>query len=250
MKFNPGKNQHNWNAVYINGTWGLVDADWAAREIIKKLWKLRYRLDEHFFLPDPHHFICDHFPDEDQWQLLERPIALEEFENMPHILPDFFKYGLEFVSHRTVIIYGRGEINVRLRYVANKWAEDFNFRLQFESNEEEEYKGTKLNRYGMQESVGGIVNFRLRLPVEGSYILTIYAKEDTPENKENVYHPVCEYKIVQEEVSVTEPTPFPPCAYLNWGTGTFFSRYGLATYQKTRTEEQSYRLLFPNRCNS
>lgn len=66
MKFNPGKNQHNWNAVYINGTWGLVDADWAAREIIKKLWKLRYRLDEHFFLPDPHHFICDHFPDEDQ----------------------------------------------------------------------------------------------------------------------------------------------------------------------------------------
>uniref|UniRef100_A0A8W8JJ74 Transglutaminase-like domain-containing protein n=1 Tax=Magallana gigas TaxID=29159 RepID=A0A8W8JJ74_MAGGI len=233
MKFNPGKNQHNWNAVYINGTWGLVDADWAAREIIKKLWKLRYRLDEHFFLPDPHHFICDHFPDEDQWQLLERPIALEEFENMPHILPDFFKYGLEFVSHRTVIIYGRGEINIRLRYVANKWAEEFNFRLQFESNEEEEYKGTKLNRYGMQESVGGIVNFRLRLPVEGSYILTIYAKEDTPENKENVYHPVCEYKIVQEEVSVTEPTPFPPCAYLNWGTGTFFSRYGLATYQKT-----------------
>lgn len=169
---------------------------------------------------------------------------------MPHILPDFFKHGLEFVSHRTVIIYGRGEINVRLRYVANKWAEDFNFRLQFESNEEEEYKGTKLNRYGMQENVGGIVNFRLRLPVEGSYILTIYAKEDTPENKENVYHPVCEYKIVQEEVSVTEPTPFPPCAYLNWGTGTFFSRYGLATYQKTRTEEQSYRLLFPNRCNS
>ncbi|XP_052710850.1 hillarin-like [Crassostrea angulata] len=229
MTFNSDKDKHSWNAVYINGTWGLVDAQWAAREVIKKIRKLHYRLDEYYFLPDPHHFNCNHFPDDDQWQLLERPITLEEFENMPHIKYHFFKYGLQFLSHHSVIIYGRGEVNVRLGYPANKVAVNFDFRLEFESDEEEEYKGTKLIRYGMQESIEGIVSFRFRLPAKGSYVLIIYASE----KKDNVYDQVCEYKIVQKEVSVTEPLPFPPCASQNWGPSTDFYRYGLDTYQKT-----------------
>ncbi|KAK3094774.1 hypothetical protein FSP39_006071 [Pinctada imbricata] len=85
----------------------------------------------------------------------------------------------------------------------------------------------------MQESVGGIASFRLRLPEKNSYILYIYAKEDTPENKDNVYAQVCEYKIVQEECCSPPPEPFPPCAYLNWGPGTSFFKYRLATYQQT-----------------
>ena len=151
---------------------------------------------------------------------------------MPHMKPQFFKYGLEFVSHRTAVINGRGEVNVRLRYLANKLSVAFNFTVQYE-NGDEEYRGVKLNRYGMQESVGGIASFRLRLPERGSYILYIYAKEDTPENKDNVYAQVCEYKIVQEEVASPTPEPFPPCAYLNWGPGSAFFKYCLATYQQT-----------------
>lgn len=206
MKFNPATDKHTWNAVYINGTWGLVDANWGARSVLQKRGNFKYQLNEHFFLPDPHHFICEHFPENDQWQLLDRPVTLEEFENMPHTKPDFFKYGLEFVSHDTVIIYGQGEINVRLRYPANKVALNFNFRLKLESSEEEEYKGTKLIRYGMQESIEGIVSFRFRLPAKGSYVLIIYASE----KKDNVCDQVCEYKMVQEEVSVTEPPPSHP----------------------------------------
>lgn len=232
MKFNQDTDKHSWNAVYINGTWGLVDADWAARGIIKKLRKLHYRLDEHYFLPDSHHFICAHFPNDKQWQLLERPITLDEFENMPHIKPEFFTYGLEIVSHHSVIIYGQGEVNIRLRYPALKQKLDFDFILQFESGEEEEYKGTKLNRYGMQESVEGIASFRFRLPIKESYILSIYVKEYKPENIVSL-HEVCEYKIVQEEVSITELHPFPPCTYLNWGPSSYFYRYGLTTNQQT-----------------
>lgn len=171
MKFNPATDKHTWNAVYINGIWGLVDVNWGARSVLQKRGNFKYQLDEHFFLPDPHHFICEHFPENDQWQLLDRPVTLEEFENMPHTKPEFFKYGLEFVSHDTVIIYGQGEINVRLRYPANKVALNFNFRLKVESSEEEEYKGTKLIRYGMQGSIEGIVSLRFRLPAKGSYIL-------------------------------------------------------------------------------
>lgn len=232
MKLYPGTFQHSWNAVYIYKTWCLVDADWGARKYINKLRQLHYQLDEHYFLLDPHHFISNHFPDDQQWQLLDKPKTLEEFENMPHIKPRFFKYGLEFVNHRTAVIYGQGEMNVRLSYPANKVAVDFDFSVEFDDGEEE-YKGTKLSRYGMQESGEGIVSFRLRLPVKGSYILIIYAEEYTSKNKNNVYSQVCEYKIVQEEVSVTEPPPFPPCVSLKWGLRMSFCKYGLSTDQQT-----------------
>ncbi|XP_052771924.1 uncharacterized protein LOC128211311 [Mya arenaria] len=237
QKFQPGTNQHSWNAVYIYGTWCVVDAHWAARRIIGKqasTEEFHYQLDEYFFLTEPAQLIFTHFPDDPKWQLLERTVSLEEFENMPHMKPQFFKYGLEFVSHRTAVVYGRGEISIRLRYPAHRLVVAFNFSIQFE-NGDEEYKGVKLNRYGMQESVGGVASFRLRLPQKGAYILYIYAKEDTPENKDNVYAQVCEYKIEQEEVNKPEPEPLPPCAYLNWGPGAAFFRYGLATYQQTAT---------------
>lgn len=237
QKFQPGSNQHSWNAVYIYGTWCLIDAHWAARRIIGKqatTEEFHYQLDEYFFLTEPAQLIFTHFPDDPKWQLLERQVTLEEFENMPHMKPQFFKYGLEFVSHRTAVVYGRGEINIRLRYPAHRLVVAFNFTIQKE-NGDEEYRGVKLNRYGMQESVGGVASFRLRLPEKGSYILYIYAKEDTPENKDNVYAQVCEFKIVQEEVNAPQPEPFPPCAYLNWGPGAAFFRYGLATYQQTAT---------------
>ncbi|ESO90318.1 hypothetical protein LOTGIDRAFT_218011 [Lottia gigantea] len=238
MKFKPGTNQHSWNAVYIYGTWCLIDAHWAARRIIGKQAQTQsseefhYQLDEYFFLPDPHQLIYTHFPDEAKWQLIEQPKTLEEFENLPHMKPQFFKYHLEFVTHKTSVIYSRGEINIRLRYFDLKSAVTFNFTICFE-NGEEEYRGVKLNRYGMQESVGNISSFRLRLPIKGSYILYIYAKEDTPENKDNVYAQVCEYKIVQEEALNPAPEAFPPCSYLNWGPGPSFNRYGLTTYQQT-----------------
>lgn len=223
--------------MYIYGTWCLVDCHWAARRIIGKQTtheEFHYQLDEYFFLPDPHQLIYTHFPEDTKWQLLERQVTLDEFESMPHMKPQFFKYGLEFVSHRTAVIYGRGEVNIRLRYPAHRIVVAFNFTIQYE-NGDEEYRGTKLNKYGMQESVGGIASFRLRLPEKGSYIIYIYAKEDTQENKDNVYAQVCEFKIVQEEVTSPPPQPFPPCAYLNWGPGTAFFKYGLQTYQTTAT---------------
>uniref|UniRef100_A0A0B7AF40 Transglutaminase-like domain-containing protein n=1 Tax=Arion vulgaris TaxID=1028688 RepID=A0A0B7AF40_9EUPU len=237
QKFTPGTNQHSWNAVYIYGTWCLIDAHWAARRIIGKQATnedFHYQLDEYFFLPDPHQLIYTHFPDDPQWQLLERQITLQEFESMPHMKPQFFKYGLEFVTHRTGVIHSRGELHIRLRYPADKIAVAFNFTIQFEDGNEE-YNGVKLNRFGLQESSGRIASFSLRLPVQGSYILYIYAKEDTPENKDNVYAQVCEYKVEQEHVPLPTPEPYPPCSYLNWGAGSSFYRYNLSTYQQTAT---------------
>ena len=62
-------------------------------------------IDEHFFLTDPEEFSFSHFPnlendpDYQQWQLLEEPITLEQFNSSPHLSPMFFDLGLELVDN-------------------------------------------------------------------------------------------------------------------------------------------------------
>jgi transglutaminase/protease-like cytokinesis protein 3 len=53
--------RHAWNAVKIDGSWGLVD------------------ITRHSFLAPPQEFLARHFPDDPGWQLLEKPVKYEEW---------------------------------------------------------------------------------------------------------------------------------------------------------------------------
>lgn len=59
---------------------------------------LRYEYDDHYFLTDPREFIFEFYPLQHDWQLLKRPITLQEFEQMPFVRSLFFRYGLYFPS--------------------------------------------------------------------------------------------------------------------------------------------------------
>jgi len=65
---------------------------------------VRYELDEYYFMPAPSQLVFTHFPDDPDWQLLERPIDLEEFESLVPLKPTFFKYGLHLLSHTNGVI--------------------------------------------------------------------------------------------------------------------------------------------------
>jgi transglutaminase/protease-like cytokinesis protein 3 len=52
---------HAWNAVMIDGSWGLVD------------------LTRGSFLRPPQEFLAHHFPNEPQWQLLDKPLTYQEW---------------------------------------------------------------------------------------------------------------------------------------------------------------------------
>lgn len=53
--------RHAWNAVKIDGQWGLVD------------------ITRHTFLATPQEFLARHFPDNPGWQLLDKPLTYEEW---------------------------------------------------------------------------------------------------------------------------------------------------------------------------
>ena len=71
---------HAWNAVNINGKWLLVDTTWGSGgnwlpDTYEKILNLKYLFGK------PDYFILNHFPSDEKWQLLEKPITKDEFSS-------------------------------------------------------------------------------------------------------------------------------------------------------------------------
>ncbi|KAK3095037.1 hypothetical protein FSP39_009493 [Pinctada imbricata] len=226
----PGSNHHTWNVVLIGGVWHFVDTRFARRPVISNLTnssKVQYELDDHFFMTNPEQFIYTHFPDDPQWQLLDPHVTMEEFCNMPVMTPHFFALGLDVCSHRKADVVSKGETEIVLKYPHQKV---FHFTFSVHAgNGSEDFQGTKLNRYGMLEAHNGFVTFRLRLPNVDSYAFFVYAKEEMTTKSDSMFAQVCEYRIIQENVSSPPSIPYPPCAYQSWGPGVAFHQFGLKT---------------------
>ncbi|MFP4362491.1 MAG: transglutaminase domain-containing protein [Spirochaetia bacterium] len=82
---------HAWNAVRIDGEWYLLDSTWGAGHVNGRRFVRRYN--EFYFLTPPEEFIFTHLPTDPQWQLLDDPLTLNEFENQVYVRPEIFVYG-------------------------------------------------------------------------------------------------------------------------------------------------------------
>lgn len=83
---------HAWNAIKLDGKWHLCDSTWGAGYIRDKTYVKRFT--EYFFLTPPEQMIFSHFPEEEKWQLLEKPMTLETFEKQPYVDLYLFRLGL------------------------------------------------------------------------------------------------------------------------------------------------------------
>lgn len=102
---------HAWNAVKIGGKWGLVDSAWGAGHVNDE-GRFVPRFTDHYFLTPPDEFICDHFPDDPRWQLLERPISPAEYLSRAHMKTPFFEQGLWLMSHSSARIEAGSSLEV------------------------------------------------------------------------------------------------------------------------------------------
>ncbi len=69
------RNNHAWNVVEINHHWYLIDFTWGTGHLNQQNTFER-QLNCFYFLARPQQIICDHFPEEDKWQLLRTPIKM------------------------------------------------------------------------------------------------------------------------------------------------------------------------------
>lgn len=76
---------HAWNALRINDSWLIVDSTWAKQ--------FETNVPDFYFDISPENAIITHYPSENKWQLLEKPMSLEEFNNSQYIDPLYFLTG-------------------------------------------------------------------------------------------------------------------------------------------------------------
>ena len=88
------KPNHAWNAVKLNNQWKLVDVTWGSGYIEAVNDSLVYKknLNLGYIFTKPDGFIIKHFPEDSKWQLLDKPISMDEFyskemdEKIEHII--------------------------------------------------------------------------------------------------------------------------------------------------------------------
>jgi len=104
---------HAWNAVKIGGRWRLVDPTWGAGHIDEVEGFVR-QFDDYYFLTPPEEFIYTHLPDDPRWQLLERPLSEEEYEDLVYVKPPFFRSDMKILSHLEGVISTEDQVKIGL----------------------------------------------------------------------------------------------------------------------------------------
>ncbi|KAL4236037.1 hypothetical protein ACF0H5_004423 [Mactra antiquata] len=273
MRIQPEMFQNTWNAVLIDGDWRLVQCNWGARHLVlnkdrkrggsagkskengvngedktktddksgKSKDKIRYQYDEHYFLTDPDQFIQEFWPKEKEWQLLEAPISLDEFEALPFVRSVFFHFGMRFDRTMPAVIETneRGGADIRIR-IPETYENDlvFYYQLRFADTErklEATYRGANLERFVFQTTLDNTAMFSIHVPTTGEYYFEIFANKIDNSNKiganDDTISPfrlkcACKFKIRCKSLK-GKMHPLPDCAAGEWGPKKATRHFGL-----------------------
>ncbi|XP_013389753.1 uncharacterized protein LOC106158364 isoform X2 [Lingula anatina] len=142
----PDKMRGQWNAVYVEDEWHLVDVFWASTCVVgqgKSEWQLlendgrairneeeeeedqlaeeeiKHWTNEFYFLTDPSALIYTHLPDDANWQLLSDPISFQDFEKAVYLRERFFEMDLSMndrSQRQCVLQTTEGEISIEFSF--------------------------------------------------------------------------------------------------------------------------------------
>lgn len=208
------KSDHLWNVVLLGGQWFLLDACWGAGRVDMEHESFVKRFDDFYFLTDPEEFIDSHFPDEERWQLLDSPIAIEEFERRVFKTSAFFTMGLRLIQpHHCHIVTDDGEANVSLGFSRPT---TFTYELTphqdlLHSGLSEQKESTKAS-FGLLTVSHRSMKLQLLPPASGSYDVKVFAR---PEAATTPLMWVCSFTVECPVPRAMEEIPENP--FLSWG---------------------------------
>lgn len=108
---------HAWNAVKIGEDWRLVDATWGAGFVDDDTERFVQRFTPAFFFTSPSLFLLNHLPDDEKWQLLEKPVSKVEFNEQPMVNFTIEAFPLEaFSPENGKIVPTDGKAEIRLKF--------------------------------------------------------------------------------------------------------------------------------------
>ncbi|XP_022241908.1 kyphoscoliosis peptidase-like [Limulus polyphemus] len=228
-QFNPGEDvMHAWNAIFIFGAWRLIDTTWGTG-YLDHTGKFQRKMKEYFFLTDPEDLIWSHFPYSEmednyssefmffRWQLLDKPITLEQFNTLPKVTPFFLQYNLKIRSCVQNPVLCKVQTEVKL-------GAHEPVRYKFKMYPAEELENSSFNKYVFCQLKEDrlIGSFVIIPPIEGRYYLKVYAKPENDTSEDASLHAVVIFLI--ECVRAKKYIQPYPLNEVPWGpTQSFFN---------------------------
>ena len=68
-----------WNAVFVDGSWRLLDPFWGSC-VKNQEGHVTSNTSDWFLFTEPKQFLYSHLPEKPEWQLVEQPISKHDFE--------------------------------------------------------------------------------------------------------------------------------------------------------------------------
>jgi len=197
-----------------------------AKDVKKHGREINYEYNESYFLTNPEHFIYSHFPREPEWQLLARPVSLEEFTQMAKLDSHFFEYQLRLKSHkRCVETAPDGCIKIDLEIPPDAVYE-FMYRLWMSTKENKDastYKDKELKPFVFMEVHDGTLSCTIELPVSGRFKLELFCNDKI---MSDTYFPVCTY-VINAEKAKNDARHYPANSRPQWGPSHDLEAVGL-----------------------
>lgn len=239
-----------WNAVFIKGEWRFIDAFWSSACVVGKKsgeWTLvdsdgnvqldedemsdgetQHRINEFYFLPDPDKFIWTHFPDESQWQLLDTPVEVSDFETHVYIRERFYYLGMSFNENsRDKCLISADEGAVQLAFnIPFRESEHFRYKYmlyQARSGGGDEMLDLVLDRFVLFEHTTETLQFAMRFPIAGKFKMDIFGLDV---RDSDIFDLTCTY-VINCETPQKNCQPFPDCPAIGWGPGADAKKAGL-----------------------
>ncbi|XP_060796352.1 lim and transglutaminase domain protein ltd-1-like [Neoarius graeffei] len=207
QSYQSTKSNHSWNAVRLEDHWYLLDACWGAGVVDMENKTFIKRYNEFYFLTDPEDFIDSHWPDEEEWQLLDSPITLEEFEKSVPKDTEFYKLGLNLIHPKQFLLVTEdGEASISLGF---SQPVDFTYKISQHHSSGQKELSTSM---GQLTATQNSMKLRLMPPSSGTFEIELFAR---PGHASGSLSWVCSFLLECYEPKTSEN--FPENPYLYWG---------------------------------
>ena len=163
---------------------------------------MTYKCDEFYFMTDPEEHIYQHYPDDPHWQLLSKPLTLDQFVKLPVLKSPFFNKHLALsLTYESSLRTSDG--NLEARIISPR---SVSFAAELKSKDGH-VRSEVLKDRVLVRRVNDEVIFLTNLPSPGNYYLEIYcgdsADADSMDN-------ACAFHVRCYGVSQNVHISFPP----------------------------------------
>ena len=204
-EFLPMMENHEWNAVEINGKWCLIDTTWDASSYFK---------DEYYLCTPPKCFVRDHLPTNDQsLQFLENPITYETFHGLVKTKKEYCLYNMEIIEDKAIQnICGKGSVIIKYKISEGESVIGLNVDKVFSSSQtaiKPQYFINQIeNGYKVDLSINEVgihgMYFTIKYNIGIKPVGNIYF-ECNEEPREKIYYPSLHYMYQNSNSQLISP---------------------------------------------